>query len=182
MYRKLYSDNQVMLLNEFRELWEQHVMWTRSFIISTVANLEDLEFVTNRLLKNATDMAAPFRRFYNTEIADQFEELMRQHLLIAADLINAALKGDAEAAAETRIEWYQNADDIAAFLAIINPYWSQSVWKEMMYDHLSMLEHEVSARIQGRYQEDIAVYDDIQKQALMMADVMSEGIIRQFGV
>ncbi|MDF2473575.1 MAG: hypothetical protein K0R21_1357, partial [Anaerocolumna sp.] len=60
--------------------------------------------------------------------------------------------------------------------------WSQSVWKEMMYDHLSMLEHEVSARIQGRYQEDIAVYDDIQKQALMMADVMSEGIIRQFGV
>ena len=40
------------ITNTLRKLWEQHIMWTRSFIISTAENLGDVELVTERLLGN----------------------------------------------------------------------------------------------------------------------------------
>ena len=60
-----YTQYQVELLNELRMLWEQHIHWTRSFIISTAANLGDLEPVTNRLLQNPGDFGKVFRMFYD---------------------------------------------------------------------------------------------------------------------
>lgn len=43
-----YTKQQMCLMNRIRQLWEQHVYWTRFFIISTAADLGDLEPVTNR--------------------------------------------------------------------------------------------------------------------------------------
>ncbi|MFZ5853737.1 MAG: hypothetical protein ACOYXS_04415 [Chloroflexota bacterium] len=36
------------------------------------------------------------------------------------------------------------------------------------------------ARLQGRYADDIAAYDQIHGQILEMADILSDGIITQF--
>ena len=58
----------INLINLFRELWEEHIMWTRSFIISTVSELDDIEYVTHRLLRNPTDFANVFRLYYGDEI------------------------------------------------------------------------------------------------------------------
>lgn len=124
-----YTQYQVELLNELRMLWEQHIHWTRSFIISTAANLGDLEPVTNRLLQNPGDFGKVFRMFYDNQIASNFENLLTQHLLIAADLVNAAKNNDSTAAAEARTKWYKNADEISAFLASINPYWNEQIWR-----------------------------------------------------
>ncbi len=177
-----YTLYQVALLNQLRMLWEQHVHWTRSFIISTAANLGDLDPTTKRLLRNPSDFAELFRQFYGDEIADHFKDLFTQHLLIAADLVNAAKNNDTKAADEARRKWYANADEIAAFLAQINPYWDESKWKELLYSHLQMTEKEAVLRLAGKYAEDIAIYDQIEAEALNMADYMFYGIANQFSV
>lgn len=169
-----------MLLNTLRKLWEQHIMWTRSFIISTASELPDLVFVTNRLLQNPGDFAAVLSKFYGVQNANKFKELLTQHLLIAADLVNAAKQGDAAKAADARQKWYENADEIAAFLASINPYWNQKEWQTLLYDHLKMTENEAALRLTGQYKEDINQYDAIEDEALEMADYMYSGIVKQF--
>lgn len=90
-----YSCRQVCLMNKIRKLWEQHVYWTRFFIISTAAELTDLEPVTNRLLKNPKDFAQMLSQFYCSKITQEFETLFTEHLTIAAELVNAAKNGDA---------------------------------------------------------------------------------------
>lgn len=175
------SPSQIMLINELRKLWEQHIMWTRSFIISTAANLGDLEFVTNRLLQNPTDFSNLFRKFYGNVKADIFKELLTKHLQIGADLVNAIKQGNSEKASDSRTKWYKNADEIAKFLATINPYWSEEKWKSLMYDHLKMTENEAKERIKGNFKEDIKLYSDIENEALKMADYMAYGFIEQFG-
>lgn len=85
-----YTQRQVCLMNQMRKLWEQHVYWTRFFIISTAADLGDLEPVTKRLLENPGDFAQALTPFYGEEVSDCFKNLFTQHLLIAADLVNAA--------------------------------------------------------------------------------------------
>lgn len=82
------------LLNTLHRLWFEHVMWTRFFLISTAFDLPDLDLVTKRLLRNPTDFAAVLKTFYPGTKVDQFEQLFTEHLLIAAQLVNAAKRGD----------------------------------------------------------------------------------------
>jgi hypothetical protein len=90
------------------------------------------------------------------------------------------LKQPRLAAADAEKRWYANADGIAAFLSRINPYWSQEDWKTMLYEHLRMTKSEAVNILTNNYEESIKEYDEIEKQALNMADVMAVGIVKQF--
>lgn len=178
--REKYTQHQICLLNKLRQLWEQHVFWTRSFIISTAANLGDLKAVTNRLLQNPTDFAKLFCKFYGQNIAKRFEYLFTQHLLIAADLVNAGKNKDKEKMDDARKRWYENANEIAQFLASINSCWTESTWRDMLYSHLEMTEKEAVLRLNEKFEEDVKIFDIIENEALKMADYMFCGIIKEF--
>lgn len=174
--------SKIDLTNTFRKLWSEHVFWTRSFIISTAHDLGDLQYVTNRLLRNPDDFAAALNPFYGNDIAQKFRNLLYAHLTIAADLVNAAKAGKAEETNEQRRKWYANANEIAEFLSTINPHWSMREWQMMLYDHLKMTEEEATERLGGHYQQDVALFDAIENQALTMADYMIQGIMLQFRI
>lgn len=172
--------HQLQLSNTMQRLWIEHVLWTRLFILSTAFSLPDLQFVTERLLQNPVDFAKVLKPFYGEQIAMQFKRLFTDHLLIAAQLVNAAKAGDTAEVEKQRRRWYANAEDIAKFLASINPFWSERKWKELLFDHLRMTEDEAVFILTGQYENGIQEYDNIQAEALRMADVMTCGIIRQF--
>ena len=174
-----YTKQQMCLMNRIRQLWEQHVYWTRFFIISTAADLGDLEPVTNRLLQNPKDFGRLLTPIFGIRIASRFQELFTQHLLIAAELVNAAKNAEGEKADNARKRWYKNADEIAGFLASINPCWEEATWRDMLYSHLEMTEKEATLRLQGNYTADIKVFDNIENEALNMADYMFCGIMRR---
>ncbi|WMM25647.1 LysM domain-containing protein [Tissierella sp. MB52-C2] len=171
---KLYLNNQ------FRLLWMQHAVWTRLAIVSIVFDLPDVDFVIKRLLRNPKDFESALKPFYGDQIASQLANLLTNHLVLAAQLVKEAKAGNEEAAAETERRWYENTDKIAAFLVSINPYWSEEEWKSMLYEHLALTKSEAVYMLEKRYEDSITVYDTIEIQALEMADVMVEGIIKQF--
>ncbi|WP_455715160.1 acetylglutamate kinase [Anaerosporobacter sp.] len=175
-----YTQYQVELLNQLRLLWNQHVFWTRSFIISTAANLGDLDAVTKRLLQNPSDFGKVFQMFYDEQTVSTFVNLFTEHLQIAADLVNAAKNNDSNGVTEARNKWYQNADEIAAFFARINPYWSEQIWSDLLNDHLQMTEEEATLRLSGKYAEDVKLFDQIELEALKMADYMFYGLLNYF--
>ncbi len=176
------SPKQIKLYNLLRRLWVEHVMWTRFFLISTAANLADLDFVTKRLLENPTDFAYALSLFYSNQQAMEFEKLFTEHLAIAAQLVNAAKAGDTKTVDEQRQKWYENADEIANFLGEINPNWNREAWRSMLYDHLKMTEAEAVQILTGQYAESIEEFDAIQEEALKMADMMACGMIKQFDI
>ncbi|MEG0259643.1 MAG: hypothetical protein RR595_14355 [Lysinibacillus sp.] len=163
-----------------RLLWMEHVNWTRMTIISIVFGLPDLPFVQERLLRNATDLGNCLRPFYGDQIANRYAELIKEHLVIAAELVTAAVNGDAETAARKEKEWYRNADDIAAFLSSINPYLSKKDVQEMFYSHLALTKDEAVTMIQKEYQKDIEIFDVIEAEALAMSDMIASAIVMQF--
>lgn len=174
------NSRRLQLSNTMRRLWIEHVLWTRFFILSTAFGLPDLESVTQRLLRNPVDFGSALRPFFDDRVAGQFERLLTDHLLIAAELVNAAKEGDAAAADEQRKRWYDNAGDIAKFLAAVNPCWNECEWRALLFEHLRMTENEAVLTLNGQYEKSIREYDDIQAEALKMADVMTYGIIRRF--
>lgn len=49
----------------------------------------------------------------------------------------------------------------------------------MMFSHLEMTEKEATLRLSGKYEADIKMFNNIEDEALKMADYMSCGIIQQ---
>jgi hypothetical protein len=174
------TKSEVDLMNNIRMLWEQHGAWTRMAINSMVFGLPDEELVTSRLLQNPVDFAKALKFFYGDKIASKFSDLLKSHLVIAAQIVKASKAGDNKSAIAAEKKWYENADEISTFLAYINPYWSKESWKAMLHEHLALVKAEAVALLTKDYAAGIKVYDKIESQALEMADMMAEGIIKQF--
>jgi hypothetical protein len=164
-----------------RMLWEDHIIWTRQFIVSDLAGLPDAGFAAQRLLKNQEDIGNAIKPFYGEAAGNQLTALLQDHILIAVDLLAAAKASDTQAFEKANTAWYANADQIAAFLAAANPEeWKQDEMQQMMPEHLDLTLEEATARLTGNWEADIAAYDNIHTQILSMADMLSEGIINQF--
>lgn len=171
---------QTPLINEMRLLWEQHVYWTRMLLVSIAERLGDQSDVTNRLLQNPNDIAKLFANYYNASISNNIAKLLTEHLQIGAQLITALRDGQTAKAQELDRQWYINADKMAAAFSSINPYYNRESIQKMLYSHLDLTKQEVASRLAKNYPADISAFDKVEQEAMMMADIFSYGIIRQF--
>lgn len=175
------SKQELELRNDMRKLWEDHITWTRLAIISLTTDSPDTQATVGRLLQNQDDIGDAIKPFYGDAAGEELSRLLREHILIAADLIAAARAGDSAAVATHQARWRANADEIAAFLNAANPRsWKLREMREMLYEHLDLTTSEVVARLTGDWAADVAAYDAIHIQALEMADELSTGIVKQF--
>lgn len=168
------------LKEDMRKLWMEHVFWTRQLIISILGNLNDTNEVTNRLLRNPKEMANIFGKYYGNDVAKNIEQLLTEHLVIGDQLIRALKDNDINNANQLNREWYKNADNIAQALASINPNYDVNELKDMLYHHLDLVKQEVSSRLNGNLSADINAADSATNQAVDMADMFTNGIIKQF--
>ncbi len=166
---------------EMRRLWEDHITWTRLYIVSALANLPDRDATAGRLLQNQTDIGNAVKPMYGDAAGSQLTALLKDHILFAADLIAKVRAGDTLQSKQATLLWYANADSLAKFLSDANPKrWPYSEMKSMMHEHLSLTTAEVVARLKNDWQGDIRAYEQVHGQILAMADMLSDGLIGQF--
>ena len=164
-----------------RKLWEDHVTWTRLAIVSLSNDLPDTQPTVDRLLQNQVDIGNAIKPFYGEAAGDQLTALLKDHILIAAEIIQDAKAGDTAAQNDAIARWYANADAIAEFLHNANPEnWPLDEMKAMMHEHLDLTLQESVDYLTGDHAGSVATYDQIHLQALAMADMLSDGIVRQF--
>lgn len=169
----------VELRMAMRKLWEDHITYTRNYIISALADLPDATTVAARLLVNQDEIGDAIKPFYGEAAGETLSTLLRDHILIATEVIAAAKGGDATAYAAAQAEWTANGGAIAAFLSSANPNWSQAELEDMLQTHLDLTTAEVVARLYADWEGDIEAYDSGHEHMLMFADVLTEGIAKQ---
>lgn len=175
-----YICGKCQLHKDMRLVWERHVWWTREVVLSIINGLPGTSSSVNKLLQNPAEMAAVFAPFYAPDVIQQITDLFTVHLKLGGDIIMAASEGDSAKVKELQTEWHRNADDIAKLFGSINPYYDEETVRQMMYKHLELTTNEVILTIEGKYDDAIATFDQIQDEALMMAHYFADGIIRQF--
>lgn len=175
------STHELAFRQDMRRLWVDHVTWTRLAVISLTTGSPDTEATVARLLRNQTDLGYAIEPFYGARAGRQLTALLREHILVAADLIAAAKEGDQAGVATQQERWTANANRIAAFLSGANPrFWPLGSTKAMLHRHLRLTTSEVVARLEQDWAADVMTYDRIHLQALHMADMLATGIVSQF--
>jgi len=172
---------ELALRNEMRRLWEDHITWTRLAIISLTTDAPDTQATVARLLENQNDIGNAIKPFYGAAAGNALTAKLRQHILIAADLIAAAKSGDQAGVTAANARWEQNADDIATFLNHANPRaWKLAAVKAELHTHLRLTTDEAVARLGHDWSADVQAYDRIHRHALHVADLLSSGLVEQF--
>jgi hypothetical protein len=166
--------------DEWRKLWEDHITWTRVVIIGILDELPGTEAYIARLLQNYEDMEEALAPYYGDE-AEVLGDLIKDHLVIAAEILTAARDGDTAAMNDAIERWYANAHDIAVQMNEMNPkLWPLEETEQMWVDHLDATLAEAVAHLEGRFEDEVAAYDLVHDLALDMADFFSDGVMQQF--
>jgi hypothetical protein len=164
-----------------RKLWEDHITWTRLAIVSFAAGLPDLAATEQRLLANQRDIGNAIKPYYGRAAGNRLTALLREHILGAVALLEAARSGDQAQIERASADWYANGRQVADFLHAANPrHWSKREMRSMMRAHLDQTLKEAQDRLAGRFRADIRDYEVVHRHILAMADELSAGIMKQF--
>ncbi len=170
----------ISLRQAMRRLWMDHTVYTRLYITSAFADLPDASTVAGRLLRNQDDIGNAIVPYYGKEAGNKLTELLKQHIVIATEVVAAAKSGDQKKFAESDKKWIANADDIATFLSSANPNWPKNDAADLLHLHLQLIREFATARLSKNYAEDIRKLDEYFTEGMLIADTLSEGVIKQF--
>lgn len=180
-YRDENNNKSICDFQKLQErLWIDHVTWTRSAIVSDLSSLEDKSPVIERLLKNQDDIGNSIKPYYGEKAGNKLSSLLREHINLAAQVTDAAKSGNKTDFEKYNKLWYENADAIANFLSSANPNYSNQVLKDMLHKHLQFVTDQVVARLNKNWTGDINAYDKGENHMIMFADIIADGIIKQF--
>ena len=174
------DNSKTALAKAMRDLWADHVVWTRAYIIAAASDSPDAQAAANRLLANQDQIGAAIVPYYGQAAGTKLSGLLRDHILIAVDLVGAAKANDQAKLRDADQRWHANAADIATFLSGANPNWPREAVLSMMNEHLALTTQEATARLNKDWAGDVATFDKIFDQAMMMADALTDGIVKQF--
>ena len=248
-----------------RELWTDHVVYTRNYIVSVAAGLPDTAEVAQRLLRNQDEIGEAIRPYYGDAAATQLASLLRNHIQLAAKTLVAAkgtttamsgmnmqdskmgdtvsartdsvqikaqyptatgrmsdtakikVRGsvrpdttqktaqgnpvgyvqnrdyastqasqpvaqvDSNALNQAITALKANGDSIATFLSSANPRgFARETLSGAIQMHITLLLNEATAQIKKDWSGSMAAFDESQRQAWQMADLLSDGIMKQF--
>jgi len=269
--------------DRMRDLWSDHIVYTRGFIVSASAGLADTTEVLQRLLRNQDEIGEAIKPYYGDAAGSQLASLLRNHIQLAGKALVAAkgtstamhtgmnmpdasgqyvtgqygnqtrtgdtvtLRSDsaqvkasaqyptatgrmndttkANRAANTKqpnvrvtgdstqqnvmpqgnvyaqgqvqvqgeakvdsvalnqaiADLKANGDSIAVFLSTANPRgFARTTMQGAIQMHLTLLLQEVTAHLKKDWSGSVAAFDESQRQATQMADMLSEGIMKQF--
>jgi hypothetical protein len=163
-----------------RKLWSDHVIWTREYIVAAVADAPDADAAAGRLLRNQDDIGAAIVPYYGQAAGDRLTALLREHIMIAVDLVAAAKKGDDAEFAKHDQSWSHNVAEIARFLSGANPNWPEKDVVDLLSLHLKLTKDEAVARLTKDWAADVKAFDDIFNEILVVADTLYSGLVAQF--
>lgn len=159
-------------------LWIERAILIRDYIFSLARALEDLDFVTSRLLLSGAELSRFFSYFYGFGITNTIEPLLTQHVLILSELI-AALRMEGEIE-PILTRWYENNNAIIEIMILVNPKADGPTLREALNLQFQ-LELDLLQQMSGdNYDEGFSTYNASYDNALRIASILSEAITAQF--
>lgn len=175
------------LKNRLRLISTQNTMWTRNYIVSYVSDLEDIVVLENRFYVNAIDFRQVFNVYYDDEVSAKVESLLRNYisnLIETLRLTKANYLSPETSSQEDLIKaeenWKIAGIELAQYLSNINTYWKLEQIQTLIIDHIEMTIDQMQQRLRKEYAYEVHQYDFIEYHSIMIADILSKGIIDMF--
>ena len=152
--------------DDMRKLWEDHITWTRLYIVSAVGNLPDKAATTERLLQNQTDIGNAVKPFYGEAAGPARRSAGTSHcgqLILREKPTPRGRPGD-------RLE--RDGDEISGFLRRESENWPLDRSRPEIPSHWALTMVKPSPRSKANTRQARA-YDKVHTQILTWPTIMS---------
>lgn len=166
--------------NMLQKLWIDYLVWVRDYLYALIRHGTDLRYIENRFTRIISDFSNFLTPYYGEEATKQFEDLLMQHIRLLSEF--GATVHSAEDYVPLRDAYYSNANDIARFLAGINPNWEETAWQEILQRQFYLEEYLTWLLHREDYDEYISQYDNVYASIQQIISYMIDGIAKQFSL
>lgn len=170
------------LINLYRAIWSELAIWTRTYILGTMSNYGNVAEVGARLYTVPVEIQNQLKTIFGEEAAEKFQILLSQHVVLIMTLADAIKRGDIETQNTIINQLYQNADEMAAYLSEINPFWNITQWTNLLHYYISLTTNDLVALASSDFAQDIQISDRITYHVLLIGEYMANGIIQYLQV
>lgn len=150
--------------------------WMRIYIISRYLGIGTADVSFERLYIENLDFGNMLRIHFNRSTSDRYSQLLNQFSIGLRELISAQLQGDFDAARQSIDRLLQNADETAAFLASINPYFDETEWRNLLTIFLQDTMQSANLFASEDYRLDIEYFDRLMTLSNTMGDAFAQSL------
>ena len=169
--------DQVDQLFRVRMFWFELATWTRNYMLARYRNLGDTNEVIARLRQVPVDYINALKKVFGDFAAEDYAKLHDTYIDLLDDFITAQMANNIDEVGRITQLLYQNADQRAAFIASINPYWDETEWRNMLYSTLRDTIDQSTTFLRGDYARNIDIFNTILNEAESMSSYFEEGLL-----
>lgn len=171
----------VELSNTIRRRWMDLAVWLRSFIYSKMLNLNNQQAVRNRLNKISDEADLFYTQYYGPDIGFSVKSIYQNYFDHVQEMIES-FKGNTVSTEQHLQSMYKTADDLAELLSKVNRYWDKETVRTLLYVLVDKTERQIEDIVKGRYDDEVASYDEYIDQTYRIADEFTYGMLKQFRI
>ena len=164
-----------------RELWSGHIFWVRNVVLATkYGDALAAKVAEDQVVQNAKDIAGSIGPYYGKEASDKLFGLLAGHYGAIKEYMTAGFAGKKEGKDAAVEKLKKNADEIAAFLSTANPNWKKETLLSALMTHAGHHIAQIDAIAAKDFSSEAPVWHAMKKHVYVIADVLADGIVKQF--
>lgn len=168
--------SQMNLISNVRIFFRRLATWTRAYIIGRYRGIGTEQDLFGRLYLESSNFGNMLQLFFGRESAEKNMQLLNEYAIILRELISAQLEGDSDRVREYVDRLYLNADRRAAQMASVNPYFDETVWRNLLYAFTRYNLEVANSFAAGDYSRDIKTFDILTALTDRMGDYLAQTI------
>jgi hypothetical protein len=169
---------QINLIFNIMMFWFDLNNWTRAFMLSKYKDVGDQDEVYARLQKVAADYVNNLKLIFgDAPGVNQLQLELNAYIGLIDSLITAQKAGNTEELDRITKELYKNANDRAASVSSLNPYWNENEWRTRLYNNLRNTLDESTMFLTEDYARNMDIFSRIMDLSENSSDYFAQGLL-----
>ena len=170
--------DQMNLIFSIMMFWFDLNNWTRAFMLSKYKDVGNQDQIYARLQKVVTDYVNNLKQIFGEAPGvNQLELELNAYIGLIDSLITAQMAGNTEEIDRITRQLYQNANDRAASVSSLNPYWDQNEWRTRLYNNLRSTLEESTMFLTEEYARNMDIFSRLMDLAESSSDYFAQGLL-----
>jgi len=163
------------LAKSMRNLMAQFAYHTRIYFTSVFSQYGDAQAIADKLYSLPNRFQEKAELIFGAPLSEEFLNLFSLQILYILSLGNAMAVGDQNTADYYTQLLYENADDIAAHYAKMNPFWDEMQWKTLLYNYIGLVLQDAVTTGSREFEKELDIFERMLLAGLAMGDYLADG-------